>query len=141
MALVVPNTADVLMLKFIVNQLKQDGSSGDPSGERLLKLFTNNIVPSKTTVLGDVTEATQSGYTATTLSGANWTVSTSTAGTNSAVYTEKVFTFTTAATVYGYYVTNLGGGELLWVERFSTAPFSLPSGGGEIGVTARLTLD
>lgn len=142
MPLVVPDSGDVLMLKYIVNQLKQDGNAGEAGGERKLHLFTNNYTPSKSTGLGDLTESTEAGYTAVTLSGASWTVATSTAGTNSAVYSEQVFTFTTAVTVYGYYITTIEGSpNLLWVERFSNAPFSLPAGGGEIGITPRFTLD
>jgi len=140
MALVVPNTANVLMLKYIVNQLKQEGGAGVAGGERVLKLFSNPVTPGKTTALGDITQVTAAGYTAKTLAGASWTVATSTAGTNSAVYSEQTFAFTTAATVYGYYVTTLSG-DLLWVERFSTTAFTLPAGGGEIAITPRITLD
>ena len=96
MALVVPNTGDVLMLKYIVNQLKQDGTVGDPSGQRVLKLYNNNYSPVKATSITDLTEVTATGYSGITLSGANWTVATSTAGTNSAVYSEQTFNFTTA---------------------------------------------
>jgi hypothetical protein len=142
MSLVVPNDGDVLMLKYIVNQLSQDGGSAPVGGERLLRLFSNNLVPAKSTVIGDISETTISGYTAVTLSGVNWTVSTSTAGTNSAVYSEQTFNFGTAATIYGYYVTTTEmTPSLLWVERFSTAPFTLPAGGGEIAITPRITLD
>jgi len=140
MALVVPNESDVLLLQYIVNQLAQDGSAGSAGGERILRLYNNNYVPSKTTSIGDLTETTASGYTGITLYGANWTVATSTAGTNSAAYSEQSFYFSAAVTVYGYYVTDLTS-NLLWVERFSTAPFTLPSGGGEIAITPRLTLD
>lgn len=142
MALVVPNTADVLMLKYIVNQLKQDGTAGDPGGERILKLYSNNYSPAKSTVIGDLTEAGTAGYSEITVTGANWTVSTSTAGTNAAVYSEQTFTFTTSATIYGYYITTSEmTPSLLWVERFSTAPFTLPAGGGEIAITPRITLN
>lgn len=142
MALVVPNTGDVLMLKYIVNQLAQDGGSGPVGGQRVLRLFTNNLVPSKSTVIGDITETAIAGYTAVTLAGTSWTVATSTVGTNSAVYSEQAFNFSTAATIYGYYITTTEmSPSLLWVERFSTAPFTLPAGGGEIAITPRLTLD
>ena len=142
MALVVPNTGDVLLLKYIVNQLSQDGGAGPVGGERVLRLFSNNLVPAKSTVLSDITETTLTGYTAVTLAGANWTVYTSTAGTNSAVYSEQTFYFGTTATIYGYYVTTTEmTPSLLWVERFSTAPFTLPAGGGEIAITPRITLN
>lgn len=143
MALVVPNTADVIMLKYIVNQLKQDGTPGAAGGHRVLRLYSNNLTPSKSTTLTNLTEVSAAGYSAVTLLGANWTVSTSTAGTNSAVYSEQSFVFTAAVTAYGYYVTTTESPtpSLLWVERFSTAPFTLPAGGGEIAITPRITLD
>jgi hypothetical protein len=73
--------------------------------------------------------------------GSSWTT-TQVAGTTTAVYSEQTFTFTTAVTVYGYYVTTIGGSpELLWLERFSGAPFILPSGGGQIAISARISLD
>ena len=140
MALVVPNSSDLLMLQYIINALAQDGAAGPSGGERLLRLYDNNFVPSKNTVVGNLTETSASGYTALTLSGANWTVATSTLGTNSATYSEQTFNFSTAVTIYGYYVTDLSS-NLLWVERFSTAPFTLPAGGGEIAITPKITLD
>jgi hypothetical protein len=140
MALVVPNTADVLMLKYILNQLTTDGSPGGSGGQRVLKLFSNgNLNPAKTTEIADITELSHPDYTQKTLFGASWTIATSTAGTNTAVYSEQVFNFSSGVSVYGYYVTNATG-SLLWVERFSTTPFVL-TGAGEIAVTPRLTLD
>lgn len=143
MALVVPNDSDVLMLKYIVNQLAQDGGSPPVGGQRVLRLFSNNLTPSKTTDLtSNITETTVGGYTAITLIGSNWTVATSSTGTNTAVYSEQTFSFSSATTIYGYYVTTTEmAPNLLWVERFSTAPFILPAGGGEIAIVPRLTLD
>lgn len=141
MALVAPNTADVLMLKYILNNLTTDGNPGGSGGQRVLKLFSNgNLNPVKTTVLADITELSHPDYTAKTLYGASWTIATSTAGTNTAVYSEQVFSFSSGVSVYGYYVTTVTGNNLLWVERFSTTPFVL-TGAGEIAVTPRLTLD
>lgn len=140
MALVVPNTADVLMLKYILNQLTTDGNPGGAGGQRILRLFKNgNLIPAKTTLAAEITELTHPDYTAKTLLGANWTIATSSAGTNTAVYSEQVFTFSSGVSVYGYYVTTTTG-SLLWVERFSTTPFTL-TGAGEIAVIPRLTLD
>lgn len=138
---VVPDTADVLMLKYIVNQLGQDGGAAPAGGQRLVRLFTNNLTPGKSTVLADVTESTEAGYSAITLTGANWTVASS-AGTNSAVYSAQTFSYTTGVTVYGYYVTTTEGTpKLLWLERFSVSPFVLPSDGGEIVITPRFNLN
>lgn len=139
MALVVPNTADLLMLRYIVNNLQQDSTTaGLSSGQRVIKLYTNNLSPSKTTTAAQVTEASDPNYSGITLLGASWTFATDTAGTNKATYSAQTFTFSGATTCYGYFVTDLTS-NLLWIERFSTGPFSLPPGGGEITVTPVLT--
>jgi hypothetical protein len=141
MSLVVTNDADVLMLKYILNVIGQDGNTAPSGGERLIRLFTNNLTPIKTTVLGDITEASVDGYSAITLSGGQWTIS-SVSGINSATYSEQTFSFNTGVTVYGYYVTTMElSPNLLWVERFSTAPYTIPAGGGQIAITPNLTLD
>src|SRR5438046_2667618 len=134
MALVVSNISELLMLQYIVNMLGQDGNAAPAGGERLLRLFTNNLTPGESTVLADVTEATAAGYARITLAGASWTT-TQVAGTTTAVYSQQTFTFTTAVTVYGYYVTTIEGTpRLLWLERFTSAPFQLPPGGGQVSI-------
>ena len=142
MSLLVPDVGEILMLQYLVNMLSTDGTAGPSNGERLLRLFTNNLTPSDTTTLSTVTEAVGStGYAPITLVGASWTT-TQVAGVTTAVYSEQTFTFTTAVTVYGYYVTTIyGSPALLWLERFSGAPFILPSGGGQIAISPRISLD
>jgi hypothetical protein len=141
MSLVVTNSADILILKYMLNAIGQDGNAAPAGGERLIRLFTNNLTPIKTTVIGDITEASASGYSPITLSGSQWTIASS-SGINSATYSEQTFSFSTGVTVYGYYVTTTEATpKLLWVERFSTAPYTLPAGGGEIAITPRFTLD
>lgn len=139
MALVVPDTAEILMLQYLVNMLSTDGTAGPSGGHRLLRLFTNNATIDDSITFGGLTEATATGYAPFTLVGSSWTT-TQSVGVTTAVYSEQTFTFTTGVTVYGYYVTNLGS-SLLWVEKFSGAPFTLPAGGGEIAITAKVTLD
>lgn len=132
MTLVVPNIAEVTLLKFIVN--KADNS------DLVLRLFDNDITPGEGT--GDTTDApsetTASGYAAQTLTGSSWTVSTALSGTSTAQYPPVTFTITEDASIYGYYVTN--GSDLCWVERFSGAPFELPVSGGTITITPKLSL-
>ena len=119
------------MLQYIVNIATPD--------ERVLHLYKNDVTPTDSTVIGGLTQADQAGYAAITLYGVTWTVSQS-LGVTTAIYSERTFTFTTSATIYGYYVTTTTN-ALLWVERFSGAPFQLPDGGGEIAITAKITLD
>lgn len=131
MTLAVPNSAEILMLQYLLNMASP--------GNQLLHLFKNDLTPGEATVGGGVTEATEAGYAIITLTGAGWTVAQD-AGTTTGMYSEQTFTFTTGATLYGYYVTTLAG-DLLWVERFSGAPYQLPVGGGEIAVTPQINLD
>lgn len=132
MALVVPDVkGEILLLQYIVGMVNADNP--------VLHLFSNDVTPSDSSIKADLTEvSTLKGYTAITLLSANWTT-TQTAGVTTAVYSEQTFTFTTDATAYGYYVTDESN-NLLWLERFSGAPFDIPDGGGTISVTCRLTL-
>lgn len=132
MALVCPDVwGEILLLQYIVGMVNADNP--------VLHLYANDVVPSDTTVSADLTEVpTSSGYRAITLLSSNWTT-VQASGVTTAVYSEQTFTFTTDATAYGYYVTNQSN-QLLWLERFSGAPFDIPDGGGTISVTAKLTL-
>lgn len=132
MALVCPDQkGEILLLQYIVGMVNADNP--------VLHLYANDVTPSDSTVVGDLTEvAGATGYAAITLLSANWTT-TQSAGVTTAVHSEQTFTFTTDATSYGYYVTDETG-QLLWLERFSGAPFDIPDGGGTISITAKLTL-
>lgn len=139
MSLLVPNTAEVILLGIMLNKITTDGSSPVIGGNRILRLFKNDVTPTVSTVLGDLTESTETGYAAVTLLGGSWTITTTSLITTAA-YAKQTFTFDVAATVYGYYITATTGGELLAVERFSDGPKTLPSDGGNVGVTPRIKL-
>lgn len=125
------NKGEILLLQYIVGMVNADNP--------VLHLFSNDVTPSDSTVLGDLTQvSTSTGYAAKTLLSNNWTT-TQSGGVTTAVYSEQTFTFTTDATAYGYYVTDESN-NLLWLERFSGAPFDLPDGGGTISITTKLTL-
>lgn len=132
MSVVVPDQyGEILLLQYIVGMVNADNP--------VLHLFATDVTPSDTTVVSDLTEVGGStGYNAITLVSANWTT-TQVAGVTTAVYSEQTFVFSTDAVSYGYYVTNETG-NLLWLERFSGAPFDIPDGGGTISITAQLTL-
>jgi hypothetical protein len=126
MALVVPNVGEVKLLRYMLNN--------QAALDEVLHLYANDPTLSQTSVIGDFTEVTSAGYTAVTLTGGSWTFSTTTAS-----YPEQTFTFTTNATAYGYYVTTTSN-DLLWAERFTAAPFSIPNSGGQIQITLNITL-
>jgi hypothetical protein len=141
MALVVPDVGEILMLQYLVNMLSTDGTAGPSGGQRVLRLYTNNPTVDDSITNSIITEASgATGYAPITLVGSSWTT-TMTNGTATAVYSAQFFTFTTAVSIYGYYITSQTGGNLLWVEKFSGAPFQLPTTGGQIAVAPRLSLD
>lgn len=107
----------------------------------VLHLFVNNITPAEGTTLGGtpVTECTTPGYTPITLVPASWTT-TQALGITTGVFSEQIFTLSTGVSAYGYYITNTAN-SLLWIERFTGAPFTLPAGGGQLGVSPRITCD
>lgn len=126
MTLNVPDVGEQLALQLLVNNVS--------GADLVLKLYTNDATPADTDVAASYTEATQAGYAAATLAGASWDTTT-TAGT--AAYAEQTFSFTTNADVYGYFITKAG--TLAWSERFTGAPFSIPTGGGDINITPQIT--
>jgi hypothetical protein len=132
MTLIIPSISDETILKFIFGKISA-------SETQTLRLFANNHNPSKNTTLSNLSEANQSGYNSINLNASNWVVVT-TGGVTTALYPESTFTFTGSAQVYGYYVTtNVGGNNyLLWVEKFTNAPFTLPSNGGSISVNLNI---
>jgi hypothetical protein len=122
------------MLKSILNHTV-------PSNVQL-HLFTNDHTPVEATVIGNLTEAIQAGYAAITLTGTSWTVAT-VGDVTTASYAIRTFTFSgVGANVYGYYITDTDGTpNLLWLERFSDAPFVIPSSGGTISITPTITME
>ena len=136
MALVVPNEGEVSLLQKMLNQ--------NQTNTLLLKLFANNYTPSYASTLGDLVEVTTTGYTNNTVTNSNWTVSTPTATDYAqAGYPELSFTFSASSAqslVYGYYVTDTLG-NLLWLERFTNAPFTVPAAGGNIGIILTINLE
>lgn len=132
MALVCPDVmGEILLLQYIVGMTLADNP--------VLHLYANNVTPSDSTIKSQLTEVnTETGYVAITLLSVNWTT-TQSGGVTTAVYSEETFAFATDATSYGYYITNESD-ELLWLERFSGAPFEIPDGGGTISITTKLTL-
>lgn len=133
MTLVVPDEGEARLLEYIVNKAA-------PS-DLVIHLYVDDVdLSSEDFNTGSFTESTAAGYSAVTLSGADWDIDT-TSGVTAAVYsTSVVFSFTEGDSIYGYYVTN-SSDEMLWAERFPGAPFNLPSGGGEISVRPQLQLN
>ncbi|MET0786450.1 MAG: hypothetical protein ABWY25_07085 [Paenisporosarcina sp.] len=131
MSLLIPNTAQLFMLNALVDR------------DMKLKLFSNNLTPAVTDTVASLTEVAGGGYTAITLDDDDWVVTIGPPAV--AVFNAfQDFNFTGATsgpgTIYGYYITDSGGTQLLWEERFPTVPF-VPLLGSLIRVKPRITLN
>jgi len=133
MPIISPDAGEALLLSYMLNKT--------PPANVRLHLFTSpTTAPTESILLSDITEAADASYVAPALAGASWTITT-TSGVTTASYPEVTFTFAGAQSVFGYYVTDGANTTVLWIERFSGAPFTLPSGGGTIAITPKITLD
>ena len=111
MSLLVPNVGNALALGLICNKTTQ--------GNLKLHLFKSNTTPSATDTVSTYTESTAAGYAAVSLTGSNWTIST-TSNVTTATYPAQTFTYTAAENVYGYYVTDAGSTTVLFAEAFAS---------------------
>lgn len=130
MALNFPDVGENLVLEMIVNKTAAQNLS--------LRLFKNNITPSDTDTAVTYTEAVFPGYAAITLTGATWGAAS--AGTIS-YGSQQTFTCTGSSTddIYGYYVTQVTSGVLLYSERDAAAPFSIRNNGDNIKITPSIS--
>jgi hypothetical protein len=132
MALTVPNEGEQKILEALVNKTAPE--------TLVLRLFTNNYTPVEASTGASFTEATGSGYSSVSLTGASWAAAT--AGDPSyTTYPEVTFTFTGAlGNVYGYYITQTTSGKVMWAEVFTGGPFNVQNNGDQIKVTPRIEM-
>lgn len=132
--LLVPSTSEQTLNKFMLGVLTP--------GDQRLKLFVNSYTPDDTTIAGNLTEMSTLGYAEKALTKTSWVVTAgSTGNPASAAYAVQTWTFTagTPVTVYGYYITDVTTGLLLWVESFA-APKVVQYAGDQIIITPIITL-
>lgn len=129
MPAIIPNAAENLVAQYAVNKATPQ--------DLTLFLWTNNVTPAETDTTASYTEASGSGYAAISIPSSDWTVTSGDPTT--AVCVEKTFSFTGAATIYGYGLRRTTAGTIAMVERFSDAPVVIPSGGGTIRITPTMT--
>ncbi len=103
-------------------------------------LYTNNKTPAPTDTLANYTESVASNYTGFRMFGSQWTVSSGVSAGATATYAQQAFNFSAADTIYGYFVTSQQKQVLLWAEIFTGGPFILPSSGGTIALTPKISL-
>lgn len=132
MALVVPNNGEGDALQFFVNKAA--------ATDLILRLYSSNTTPAETDTTATYTEYAATGYASITLTGSSWAAPVEGAP-SSIAYAQQTFTMTGAGDAYGYYMTRTTSGRIALAERFTGAPFSIPSGGGTIKVTPQITAD
>jgi len=134
MALVLPNQGEQIALEALLNKTAPQ--------DLKLKLFQNNVTPSETDTEATYTEATFTGYSAVTLTAANWTVTQG--APTQATYPQVTFTSTAGGqnqSIYGYYLVQATSGKLVWAERFSDGPYTIVNNGDSIKVTPVIACD
>jgi hypothetical protein len=132
MAVVFTDAAEQVALKNYVNNTAPQ--------DLVLRLYSNNVTPSKSDVVGDYTEVTGNGYAAVTLTPGNFVFSEGDPAT--AAYPQVTYTFTgEAGNVFGYYVTRATAGDLMFANKFSNAPIYIANNGDEIRITLTITLN
>jgi hypothetical protein len=144
MALLAPNKGEVEILSRMVG--KHAPGEGDTLRLKLWKTKVGDSMREGDTWI-DFTVCTAAGYGDTLLIGdtgtGHWTIST-TGDSSNAVYAQKTFTFTAGDSARGYFVTSktsAGDTVVLWGEKFTDGPYTIPSGGGTIKVTPRISLN
>jgi hypothetical protein len=134
LTLLVPNIGEDLALQYLVNKAAPQNL--------VLRLFKSNTTPAEADTAGTYTEADFTGYAAITLTGSSWTVVQG--APSQASYAQQTFTSSaeqTSQNVYGYYLTRVTGGELVYAERFSDGPYAIAHNGDAIKVTPQITAD
>ncbi|HWP59545.1 MAG TPA: hypothetical protein VNL14_16755 [Candidatus Acidoferrales bacterium] len=133
-ALLVPNQGEQIALEALVNKTAPQNL--------VLRLFKNNVTPAEGDTEANYTEADFTGYSAITLTGANWTVTTG--APSEASYAQQTFSSSAnqaAQNIYGYYLTQVTSGKLVWAERFTDGPYPIANNGDQIKVTPKITLE
>jgi hypothetical protein len=139
MALLVNNIGEREMLARIV------GAHVFAAGDTLfLRLYDGDTTPTEGDTYAKYSESDGTGYAAIALLGDSWTIATAGGDTTAATYAQQTFTYTAGDTLYGYYVTTRdesGDTIILYAERFSDGPYTIPSGGGTVRITPRVELE
>jgi hypothetical protein len=132
MALLVPITGENIALEALVNKTAPQNL--------VLRLFSSNTTPADSDTAATYTEATFTGYSAITLTGASWGA----ASNGTIAYAQQTFTSTADAqnqNIYGYYVTQTTSGVLVYAERFTDGPYNIANNGDNIKVTPNISAE
>lgn len=134
MALLVPNTGEVIALKALLNHTAPQNL--------VLRLYKNDTTPAESDTDATYTEADFTGYASITLTGGSWVVTPG--APTSAAYAQQSFTSSAGSqnqAVYGYYLTQLASGTLVYAERFSDGPYTIVNNGDAIKIVPTISCD
>lgn len=130
MALNVPDVGENIALENFVNKTAPQNP--------VLRLYQNNITPSDTDTAATYTESTFPGYAAITLPGASWNAASGGSISYSAQQT-IICSGAASQSVYGYYITQVLSGVLMWSERDASAPFAIAVSGDAVKITPTIS--
>ena len=130
--LVVPTEGELIALKLILG--------AEVAEDLLLKLFVNDVTPTKATTSTDFVEPVGFGYDPFTLTkGSAWNFQTGDPSKAESTYLTWIFTGA-LGNVYGYWIQGADSGLVYWAERFA-APVAVTTDGDEITVPVIQTCD
>lgn len=134
MTLLVPNNGEGDGLEYFVNKAAPQNL--------ILRLFTSNTTPAETDTAATYTEASGSGYSAITLTGASWGAP-SEGAPSSIAFAQQTFTSTGGGwgNTYGYFCTRATSGRIALAERFTNGPYNVQNSMDNIKITPTITLD
>lgn len=139
MALRAVNEGETQMLRYITgNEVFADGDT------LILRLYDTDVTPAEGDTFSDYTESTGSGYSNITLESASWSFAEEAGDTVHADYAQQTFTYSGSDVLYGYYITSkddVGDPIVLWAEKFTDGPYTIPGGGGTVKVTPYIILE
>lgn len=114
MALTVPDVGERALLDMAL-------SDASPNSQQLKLYSAVSPAIGESSVAGDFTEATFTGYSAKTLARATWGAAATNTGTTSKTYPQQSWSPTTSQTILGYYITETTVGDLLWAEAYASS--------------------
>ena len=129
-----PDIGESTILQLVANKLATPRNL-------VLKLFSNDLAYTEDVVAGDLTEATFTGYSAITLTGANWTPAEADPTTLS--HAESTFSSSADQTpelIYGHFYVHETSGTLIAVHKWDSS-VTIQSDGDAIRITPVLTAE
>lgn len=133
MALLMVNQGEVILAEAMLNKTAPQ--------DLVLRLFKNDKTPADSDTESGYTEADFTGYAHQDLTASSWVV-TGGAPTTCA-YPQVTFTSTAGSQnqpVYGYFLTQVTSGKLMWAERFTDGPYTIVNNGDAIKVTLNMNV-